>query len=379
MEPYQYISAVLRTDWCAILLAFAMTLAVAMVIVMTKNFHGHLSIDPLVGVQKFHTQPTPRIGGIAIVSGMVISYFFTPTTQQSLLGPLLISSLPAFVFGLLEDVTKRVGVHPRLMATMLSGVMGWAISGYAITRANMPGLDWMLAYSMVSVAFTAFAVGGIANAINIIDGFNGLASGTIILILGGFALICLSVGDTDLVGLCLLFAGAMIGFLLINWPLGKLFLGDGGAYFIGFAIAWIAVLMLARHPEISAWAPLLVCGYPILEVLFSIRRRHKRQMDIGTPDRLHLHSIVKKRLVRRLMPHASSLVRNSVTGSIMWLATVLPVLVAYTFSADSLLLFLAFVLFALLYSSVYARLTQFTWCLKAATLKEKQFSKLPVT
>ena len=171
-------------------------------------------------------------------------------------------------------------------------------------------------------------------------------------------------------------AGAVLGFLLVNWPLGKLFLGDGGAYAVGFALAWIAVLMLARHPEVSAWAPLLVCGYPILEVIFSIVRRKKRGLSPGDPDRLHLHSIVKKRLVRHLIPHASNLIRNSVTGAFMWIAASTPILFAVALCTQTVDLVICLTLCAFLYSAFYARLTQFRWCLQAATLKGDRVIKI---
>ena len=178
---------------------------------------------------------------------------------------------------------------------------------------------------------------------------------------------------------CILIGGAMLGFLLINWPFGKLFLGDGGAYFVGFALAWIAVLLLARHPEVSAWAPLLICGYPILEVLFSIVRRRRRGLSPGDPDRLHLHSIVKKRVARHLLPRASNLIRNSVTGSIMWMAAFIPVTAAVVLDTESYQLAFALGLCAFLYSAVYARLTQFRWCIEAATLRSSSFRKVRVT
>jgi len=361
------------------LIAGAVAFVVALSIVLTQDWHGHLSIDSHEGIQKFHTHPTPRIGGLAIAVGGLTAYFFASAGVQSLLWPLMLAGVPAFAFGLLEDVTKRVSVRTRLLATMFCGVLGWAITGFAITRANVPGLDWALGFTVVSVAFTAFAVGGVANAVNIIDGFNGLASGTVIIVTGGFAAICFSVGDTDLAYVCILLAGAVFGFLMVNWPFGKLFLGDGGAYFIGFALAWIAVLMLARHPEVSAWAPLLVCGYPILEVLFSIVRRRKRGLSPGDPDRLHLHSIVKKRLVRHLFPWASNTVRNSITGSTMWFAAAVPVFLATTFNRQSIDLVISLFLCALLYSSVYARLTQFRWCFTAATLNRARCHKLPTS
>jgi UDP-N-acetylmuramyl pentapeptide phosphotransferase/UDP-N-acetylglucosamine-1-phosphate transferase len=341
---------------------------VAFILVATKQWHGHLSIDTHIGVQKFHTQPTPRIGGVAIAFGAVVGCYLAPNNLRDLLWPLLFAGVPAFAFGLLEDLTKRVSVRVRLLATMACGVLGWAITGFAITRANMHGLDWLLGFTAVSVAFTAFAVGGVANAINIIDGFNGLAAGTVIIILSGFAAICMSVGDVDLANVCLILAASVAGFLLINWPFGKMFLGDGGAYFIGFALAWVAVLILARHPEVSAWAPLLICGYPILEVVFSIVRRRRRGLSPGDPDRLHMHSLVKKRLVRHLFPRASNLARNSITGAVMWVAASVPVVIAFNASGDSSDLVVGLIFCAFIYSAVYARLTQFRWCFRAATL-----------
>ena len=356
--------------WPAIM-AGCVALTVAILLVVTKRWHGHLSMDGTFGVQKVHTQPTPRVGGIAILTGAFVGYALARPGLQSLLGPLLLASTPAFVFGLIEDLTKQVGVRARLLATMACGVLGWVLTGHTITSANLPGLDWLLGVTLVSVIFTAFAVGGIANAINIIDGFNGLAAGTVVVVLTSFGLMASALGDVDLAITSLILAGAVLGFGLINWPFGKIFLGDGGAYFIGFALAWIAVLMLARHPEVSAWAPMLVCGYPILEVFFSIARRRRRGASPGAADRLHLHSLVKRRLVPVLLPRASSLVRNSFTGAIMWFAALLPAVIAVNWSTQTPALALGFVVCALVYSAVYARLTQFRWCWSPVTLQLK--------
>jgi UDP-N-acetylmuramyl pentapeptide phosphotransferase/UDP-N-acetylglucosamine-1-phosphate transferase len=350
------------------LLAGGVALLVALLLVLTQHWHGHLSMDSEAGVQKFHTEPTPRVGGVAIAAGIVAGYLLAPPDRKTLLGPLILAGIPAFAFGLLEDVTKRVSVRTRLLATMGCGVLGWAITGFSITGADLPGLDWLLGFTAFSVLFTAFAVGGIANAINIVDGFNGLAAGTVIIILTAFGFMTTALGDHDLALVSLILAGAVVGFLLVNWPLGKIFLGDGGAYFVGFALAWLAVLILDRHPEVSAWAPMLVCGFPILEVLFSIVRRRRRHLSPGDPDRLHLHSLVKRRLVRALLPNASNLKRNSATGAIMWCAALLPAAIAVTWPTHTAMLVLGFVVCALLYTAAYARLTQFRWFWVARTL-----------
>ncbi len=351
------------------LTAGGVALLICILLVLTQRWHGHLSMDSDQGVQKFHTSPTPRVGGIAIMAGILAGYLLAQAESQSLLGPLIVAGIPAFAVGLLEDITKRVSVRIRLLATMGSGVLGWATTGFSITEANMPGLDWLLDFTMLSVLFTAFAVGGIANAINIVDGFNGLSAGAVLIILTAFGVMTTSLGDFDLALVCLILAGAVTGFLLMNWPLGRIFLGDGGAYFVGFAVAWIAVLILQRHPEVSAWSPMLVCGFPVLEVLFSIVRRRRRNLSPGSPDRLHLHSLVKRRLTRRLMPRLSNLARNSATGSIMWLAALLPAVIAVQWSQSTHILVLGFCLCAFVYSIVYARLTQFRWCFSAVTTR----------
>lgn len=344
---------------------------VALLLVRTQHWHGRLSMDSDKGVQKFHTHPTPRVGGIAIAAGVLMGYLLAPSEKQSLLGPLILAGIPAFAFGLLEDLTKQVSVRARLLATMGCGVLGWAITGHSITDVNLSGLDWLLGFTAFSVLFTAFAVGGVANAINIIDGFNGLAAGTVIIILTAFSVMATALSDNDLAIVSLILAGAVVGFLLVNWPFGKLFLGDGGAYFMGFSLAWLAVLILQRHAEVSAWAPMLVCGYPVLEVLFSIIRRRRRHLSPGDPDRLHLHSLVKRRLVRPLLPKASNLMRNSATGALMWSAALLPALIAVQWPTDTAVLVLGFVFCAAAYSAAYARLTQFRWCFSPATLVPK--------
>jgi UDP-N-acetylmuramyl pentapeptide phosphotransferase/UDP-N-acetylglucosamine-1-phosphate transferase len=351
-------------------MAGGVSLVLAMLLVLTQQWHGHWSMDSTVGVQKFHTSPTPRVGGIAIVAAMLAGTVLARPDHQSLMWPLMLASTPAFGLGLLEDLTKRVSVRARLLATMACGVVGWAITGLSITDANVPGLDWLLGYTAVSVAFTAFAVGGVANAINIIDGFNGLASGVAIIVLTSFSIMATAQGDPVLANISLMLAGAVLGFGMVNWPLGKIFLGDGGAYFVGFALAWLAVLMLARHPEVSAWAPTLACGYPLLEVVFSIRRRWRCRRSAGEADSLHLHSLVKRRVVRHLLPHASKRVRNSVTGAFMWSAALLPAVIAVNWPTDTSVLVVSFVICAFLYSAVYARLTQFRWCLRAIMLHQ---------
>lgn len=341
---------------------FAASFVLCVLLVLTKRWHGPLSMDRTDGVQKFHTKPTPRIGGIPIVLGLVVAWGKAPQDVKDMLAPILFAGLPAFLFGLAEDITKRVGVAQRLLATMASGLLAWWITGYSLGRVDVCGVDWLLQFTLASVLFTAFAVGGVANSINIIDGFNGLASGTVSLAFVGLGMIAWQVGDIQLVGVALVCGACVCGFFWVNWPLGKIFLGDGGSYFIGFNLAWLAVILIERNPSVTAFAALVVCAYPVTEVLFSIYRRKIKKTNPSHPDRLHFHSLVKRRYVTHWFAGWSSTIRNSITGVMIVSKTVIAVIVANLLYDSVWLSVSAFVGLVLCYVIVYMRMVRHRWC-----------------
>jgi UDP-N-acetylmuramyl pentapeptide phosphotransferase/UDP-N-acetylglucosamine-1-phosphate transferase len=334
----------------------------SVLIVLTQKLHGSATMDLSHGIQKFHTTPTPRVGGLPIVVGLSVACLTSTPEIKHILTPILIAGLPAFLFGLAEDITKRVGVLARLLATMASGLLAWWLTDYSLSRVDVWGIDWLLKYTLISVVFTSFAVGGVANAINIIDGFNGLASTMAALAFAGFALIAWSVGDANLASVAIILAACVWGFFWVNWPFGKLFLGDGGSYFVGFALAWVAVLLIERNPSVSPFAALLVCIHPVSEVLLSIFRRKLKKMNPGHPDRLHFHSIVKQRYVRRWFGNLSFELRNSITGVFVGFMTLTSIFIASMVNQNSLLSFLAVIALAMGYVAIYARMIRFQWC-----------------
>jgi UDP-N-acetylmuramyl pentapeptide phosphotransferase/UDP-N-acetylglucosamine-1-phosphate transferase len=290
---------------------------------------------------------------------------------------MLLACVPAFAFGLLEDITKKVSVQTRLIATMLSGVLAWYLTGVAMQDTGVAAMDWLLSYLPLAVLFTAFAVGGVANAINIIDGFNGLAAGSVAIMLIALGLIALNLGDAPLASVCFLVAACAVGFGALNWPMGRLFLGDGGAYLLGFLLAWLAVLLPMRHDEIHAWTTILVCAYPVLEVGFSVVRRRKRVgHHPGQPDKVHLHHLIHRRIICKLFPSLSPTLKNGYTSPLCWLATALPAAWAVVFAENTPMLIAAVGALVFFYSAVYARLSQFGWCFSARTLRPI-FTKSP--
>jgi UDP-N-acetylmuramyl pentapeptide phosphotransferase/UDP-N-acetylglucosamine-1-phosphate transferase len=266
---------------------------------------------------------------------------------------LLVSGAPALVVGLLEDVTKRIGVGARFVALLLAGFTACWLGGVTLHHVDVPGLDSLLAIAPVAVAFTAFSVTGVANAINIIDGLNGLASGATVIALAALGVIAASVGDLSLALVATILAAAVAGFWLVNFPWGKLFLGDGGAYFSGFALAWLAILLPVRNPGVSAWASLLACGYPIIEVLYSIARRWHSGTSPGQADCQHLHSLVARRIVRPRMPGVDPTMQNSAVSVLMWMCAAVPAFLGVTFYASTPWLALGAAACVLLYHWLY--------------------------
>jgi UDP-N-acetylmuramyl pentapeptide phosphotransferase/UDP-N-acetylglucosamine-1-phosphate transferase len=274
---------------------------------------------------------------------------------------LLLAATPAFLGGLVEDLTKRVGVKTRLFLTALSaGVSGFLLNAW-LTDIQVIGIDVLLAIPIISIAFTCFAVAGVANSFNLIDGFNGLASGVALMILLAIAYVAFQVGDYGILLSSFAAIGAIAGFLFWNYPKGLIFLGDGGAYLIGFWIAELCVLLVTRNSVVSKWFAVLICIYPIFETLFTIYRRLVKRLHPGMPDANHLHQMIFRRIIRdRSNAGASMLVKeNSRTSPYLWLLTTFTIMPAILFWQTKWLLQLSTFLFCLIYLWVYWAIVRF--------------------
>lgn len=319
------------------------------------------SADHFEGAQKFHAQATPRIGGLAIALGLGAA-FLTGAAPVAVLGPLLIAGAFPFAAGFTEDITNNGGIKRRLFFIAGGGLVFCLLTDQWVRYVGLAGIDPLLAMPPLGIAFTVFALTGAANAINIIDGFNGLAGGVSFLILGALAIIADQVGDGALMMVLLGFMGAIAGFLLLNFPRGKLFLGDGGAYLVGFLVGACAVLLPMRNPDVSPWTAIVVCAYPLLEVLFSMYRKGKRKGYSPTqPDGVHLHMLVYRRITRHRLRHASAVTRNAATSPFLWAYATGPALSAVLFYDSQALLLAALGLSAVAYGLIYRRLTRFRW------------------
>ena len=218
--------------------------------------------------------------------------------------------------------------------------------------------------------FSLVLVAGLINEFNIIDGFNGLAGGVASLILLGITYVAFKAGDPLVLAISVTAIGAIAGFMLFNFPRGLIYLGDGGAYLLGFWIGELLILLVVRNPGVSPWFPLLLCCYPVCEMLFSIYRRiFFRRSHPHTPDMAHLHHLIYKRVVRWLVGPGLTARRehgNALTSPYLWIITSVGVGPAVIFWQKTLILQLGCLVFAVAYVIAYARIVRFRssrWCL----------------
>ncbi len=349
-----------------LIISFITSFLVTLLIVRFVSQHNVAADSDLEGVQKFHSGPVPRIGGLAIVLAfgltLITLWLRDPKLAQQL-ALLLACSGVVFGIGLAEDLTKHISPHARLLGSFASALLACLALDAIVVRVDIPLFDTWLQLPLLAIPITIVCVGAMVNAINIIDGFNGLASVVAITMFGSMGYVAFKVQDPFVLGGSLIMIGALTGFFLWNYPLGLIFLGDGGAYVTGFILAELGILLVARNPEVSAWYPALLFIYPVFETMFSIyRKKFLRGMSPSMPDGVHLHMLIYKRVIRWAVGsrNARALTRrNAVTSPYLWTLSLLAVVPATVFWATTLALIGFLAMFVCVYSWLYTAIVRF--------------------
>ena len=313
-----------------------------------------------IGVQKFHKNPVPHIGGALLFTGFFIGLWFLPAAQEIRL-LLLVASLPVFIAGIAEDCTGKIGPTLRMIAALLSITIAFFYLDIGIRSLNFAWPDYLLSnFNFLSLLFTLLVVGGLINAINIIDGYNGLMAGYSILALLAIAYVSHILGDGLVFQLSLTLTASLAGFFVFNFPLGKIFMGDGGAYFVGLMMAVIGLMLGIRNDEVSHWFVLLLFIYPLYETAFSIYRKAiVRGTSVSQPDGYHLHMLIYKRVVKCKKFKNNTVVCNSLTSPFLWVLSLFSIIPAVIwFNNQTMLIVWAFV-FMLVYTIIYRRIVHF--------------------
>ncbi|AFI05749.1 undecaprenylphosphate N-acetylglucosaminyl transferase WecA [Helicobacter cetorum] len=300
-----------------------------------------LFIDNANKIQGFHHAKTPRAGGLGIFFSFVLAYFLEPLEMPFKGVFVFLGLLLVFLSGFLEDINLSLSPKTRLILQSI-GIVCILFSTPLVVSDFSPlfSLPYVLAF-----LFAIFMLVGISNAINIIDGFNGLASGICVITL-------LVIHYIEPISFACLLAYMVLGFMVLNFPLGKIFLGDGGAYFLGL-VCGILLLHLSLEQKISVFFGLNLMLYPVIEVLFSILRRKLRRQKATMPDNLHLHTLLFKALQQR-----SLIYPNSLCAFILILCNLPFVLVSVFFCLNAPVLIAISLVFIACYLVAYAYLNR---------------------
>lgn len=248
-------------------------------------------------VRKVHRQPIPRVGGLAVYASVicvvVLALFLLSATGEvsretrTAVLLLLLSATAVYLLGLTDDVRglrARTKLFVQIAAATLVYVAGIRIDFVAVGEWVQVDLGWF------AWPVTICWIVGITNAVNLSDGVDGLASGVSAIACGVVATLAIMGGQVIMAILMLAMLGALTGFLRYNFNPARIFLGDSGSLFLGFAISASSVMCFMKsHAFVALALPAIALGIPILDMLFTVLRRFLARRPIFAPDRSHIH------------------------------------------------------------------------------------------
>ena len=364
MPSFVLSDALKHLDTLPVLLGFGVTVIATWLICRVSNV---LSIgrDSAEGVQKFHVTPTSRLGGVAIFLGLAVSGLAVPAIAefQHYSFWFLLAAMPVWLAGLTEDLTHRVGPSLRLVMATLSAAWLFGTLGVSVNRTDVWPIDLLLSIPGAPLCITLLVVAGFTHSLNIVDGFHGLACGLAIIALSGLAFMAWKVGDTLLLQMCLTSLAVVFGFFVFNWPRGAIFLGDAGAYLIGFWVVELGILLALRNPKISPMAPVVAGLLPLIETLFSMYRRNiVRDHPVNQPDALHLHTLVYRRILFNPSLKYTANQLNAINAKValfFWLPATIFAVLACIFAESTEAQLVLMLIYLGMYNWLYLRLVGF--------------------
>ena len=300
--------------------------------------------------QTLHTKSISRLGGIAIYASLLSVSLLSTSDNYEFLRIMLFCSIPLFLIGLLDDFNIQISPPVRMIVALPTALMCYFFLGIEAYSIEIPLLDELFKYKFFSIIFICFALVGMTNAFNIIDGMNGL-------VLLYSITICLSIlfsaellKTTEIYYTLVAVLFSILGVFILNFPLGKIFIGDGGAYILGLIIS-ITVVKIYQIISLSPWYVLLVLIYPTTEILSSIFRRLISKLSTTEPDNYHLHHLIYKRITK--IGIISERVKHSIVTALIFSFYFPFVFGANYFSDDHLVLKFMCVIFVVFYFIFY--------------------------
>lgn len=240
--------------------------------------------------RRMHDHPIPRMGGLAIFFGFILSVLIFQTLTPALRG-ILLGSVIIVVLGILDDIYALPAL-PKFLIQIVAALVA-VLEGNRIEFLSNPNIFskepfWELGW--LSIPISVLWIVAITNSVNLIDGLDGLACGVSTISSMTLLVIALIVSEPDVAILMAALAGACIGFLPYNLNPAKIFMGDTGSTFLGFILATVSIQGLFKFYAIISFAvPFLMLGLPIFDTCFAILRRVAKGQSPMSPDRGHIH------------------------------------------------------------------------------------------
>ena len=274
-----------------VLIAFLTT---AILTPLVKRIAYHINaLDVPDHKRKVHNKIMPRLGGLAIFASFLLGYMiFAPKTTQML--AILIGGFVIILVGMIDDI-KSIPPLPKFVGQTVAALI--VVLYGNITFDDMIIFGIQFKFGMLAYPLAVLFIVAIINAINFADGLDGLATGTstiYFVTIGVIGMIMNKLGGLDVI-LCLIMAGACLGFLIYNFYPAKIYLGDSGSMFLGYIISVVALLGFKTATITSLIIPLLILFVPIIDTALAMMRRIIKGESIGSADRQHLHHQLLKR------------------------------------------------------------------------------------
>ena len=269
------------------LLVFVLTfLVVIFATPLIKKLALKLGAVDVPSRRKIHRKVMPRLGGLAIVLGVVVGVAFTMPTSPYMTN-VLIGGLIITVVGVIDDIFQIKASH-KLLGQLTAAIVVVA-SGLRIDMINLP-LSGFIEFGLWSYPFTIIWIIGITNAMNLIDGLDGLAAGVSSIALTSILVMAVIDGQWVVVYLSIVLIASTTGFLVYNFHPAKIFMGDTGSLFLGYSISVLSMMGLFKNIAIFSFVmPVVILAVPIFDTVFAIIRRILRKKGLFSPDKSHLH------------------------------------------------------------------------------------------
>jgi len=241
--------------------------------------------------RKVHTRIMPRLGGLAIFLAFVGAYFIISPALDAVNSNaafgLLLGGFVIVVTGALDD---RFQLSPKwkLLGQLIAACIVVAF-GLKIDLVNIPFGITNFNIGWLSIPITILWIVGVSNAINLIDGLDGLSAGVSGIATATILVLALMMPNVTVVLLSVILLGSIVGFLFYNFHPAKIFMGDSGALFLGFALATLSILGFKQAAVVSLLIPIMILGVPLSDTFFAIVRRYVNKLPISAPDKSHLH------------------------------------------------------------------------------------------